>query len=270
VIVAAPWRVAVCAGAFAVAVAVATVDVALAFVVALAACLGIAIAFADRRVVTAAVAVGACAIGAWRGVSAATPDRGSGSVTGHLGAGAIVLRGSVGDAGVPGRTDTIVVDVDDLATAAGTWHVSGAVVVEPRTPVTVLPGDTVDVQTSSLRAPPQRPGSLSVVALERVGVTAIASAAQVTVLAQGGPSPARLAQQTRAALTATVARTLPEPEATLVLGVAFGIHARITGAIRTPLQDAGLIHVVAVSGLMTYYYVYGYERRHLRPDLTGR
>ena len=266
----APWRVAICAGAFAAGLAVAPVTRGLAVVVALVACLAVALVFTDRRVVTAAVAVGACAIGAWRGVSAATPDNGPGSVSGHLGAGAVVLRGTVGDAGVPGRADTIVVDVAELATPAGTWRVAGAVVVEPRAPVTVLPGDSVEVQTTSLRAPPHRPGALSVVALERVGVTAIASAAQVTVLAQGGPSPARLAQQLRGALTLTVARALPEPEATLVLGVAFGVHARIAGAIRTPLQDAGLIHVVAVSGLMTYYYVYGNERRHIRPDLARR
>jgi hypothetical protein len=233
-------------------------------------CIAIAITFADRRVVTAAVAVGACAIGAWRGAAAAVPDRGAGSVSGHLGSGSMVLRGTVADAGVPGRGDTIVVDVHDLATAAGTWHVAGAAVVEPRSPTAVLPGDMIDVQTASLRAPPQRPGSLSVVALERVGVTAIASAAQVTVLSQGGPSPARVAQQLRGALGAVVARALPEPEATLVLGVAFGIHARITTAVRAPLQDAGLIHVVAVSGLMTYYYVYGHERCHLCTDLARR
>ncbi len=113
----------------------------------------------------------------------------------------------------------------------------------------VLPGDTVEVQTTSLRAPPQRPGALSAVALERVGATAIATAAQVTILGHGGPTPARVAQQLRQLLSATVSRALPEPEATLLLGVAFGIHSRIVGAVRTPLQDAGLIHVVAVSGL---------------------
>jgi competence protein ComEC len=244
-----PWRVAVCAGAYATCVAVSPQRVWLGALVALATTAAICTMFAERRAVTASVAVAACLLGTWRGVSAAAVDTGPESVSGHLGAGAIVLRGTVGDAGVPGRDDTIVVDVHQLAAQSGSWDVSGAVVVEPRTPVAVLPGDTVDVQTTSLRAPPQRPGSLSAVALERVGVTAIATAAQVTPLARGGPTPARLADQLRHLLSITVTRALPEPEATLLLGIAFGIHGRLTAAVRTPLQNAGLIHIVAVSGL---------------------
>ncbi|MBJ7607948.1 MAG: ComEC/Rec2 family competence protein [Candidatus Dormibacteraeota bacterium] len=247
--VTAPWRIALCAGAFSACVAVAPVSVGLAGLIAVAVCVVIAVVFAELRTVTALVALVACVLGTWRGLGAATVDRGPASVAGHLGNGALVLRGTVGDAGVPGREDTIVVDVRDLATQAGAWRVSGAVVVEPRTAVAVLPGDIVDVQTNSLRAPPQRPGSLSAVALERVGVTAIATAAQVTVLVQGGPAPARVAQRLRRLLAAAVARALPEPAATLLLGVAFGIHGRLAGVVRTPLQDAGLIHIVAVSGL---------------------
>ena len=247
--VTAPWRLALCAAAFSACAAVAPQSVWLALVVMMVVGTVIGLAFAELRVVTAAVAIAACLLGAWRGLSAAAVDHGAGSVTGHLGAGAFLIRGTVGDSGVPGRADTLVVDVTNLATTAGSWTVTGAVVVQPRTTVHVLPGDTVDVETASLRAPPQRPGSLSAVALERVGVTAIATAAQVTVLAQGGPTPARLAQQVRAILESSVVRALPEPEATLLLGVAFGIHGQLTGDVRSPLQDAGLIHIVAVSGL---------------------
>ncbi|MEO8897983.1 MAG: hypothetical protein ABI352_01620, partial [Candidatus Dormibacter sp.] len=247
--VTAPWRVALCAGAFSACVAVAPLGIGVALLVAVTACVVIAIVFVELRSVTAMAAIVACCLGTWRGLTAGVVDHGPGSVAGHLGSEAIVLRGTVGDEGVPGRDDTIVVDVHDLATESGTASVSGSVVVEPRTPAAVLPGDTVDVQTTSLRAPPQRPGALSAVALERVGARAIAAAAQVTIVARGGPTPARVAQQLRQLLTTTVARALPEPEATLLLGVAFGIHSRIVGAVRAPLQDAGLIHVIAVSGL---------------------
>jgi competence protein ComEC len=249
VTVAAPWRVALCAGAYATCVALSPHRAWLGALVALATTAVICMMFADRRAVTASAAMVACLLGTWRGVSAAALDTGPGSVSGHLGAGAVVLRGTVGDAGVPGRDDTIVVDVHQLVTQSGARDVSGAVVVEPRTPVAVLPGDTVDVQTTSLRAPPQRPGSLSAAALERVGVTAIATAAQVTPIASAGPAPARIADQLRHILSITVTRALPEPEATLLLGVAFGIHGRLTAAVRSPLQNAGLIHIVAVSGL---------------------
>jgi competence protein ComEC len=241
--------VALCAVAFATSVAVASHGVAAALALAVAVCAVTAVLFAERRALTAFVAVLACVLGTWRGISASSVDHGPGSVTGHLGSGAVVIRGVVADSGVPGRDDTVVVNAHDLATEAGSFSVSGAVVVEPLTPVAALPGDSVDVQTTSLRAPPQRPGALSTTALERVGATAIATAATVTRLADGGPSPARLAHQLRTVLAATVARALPEPEATLLLGIAFGIHGRITGDVRGPLQEAGLIHIVAVSGL---------------------
>ena len=44
-------------------------------------------------------------------------------------------------------------------------------------------------------------------------------------------------------------RALPEPGAALTLGIAFGIHEPLSDDVRTSLQDAGLIHVVVVSGL---------------------
>ncbi|MDQ6846742.1 MAG: ComEC/Rec2 family competence protein [Candidatus Dormibacteraeota bacterium] len=244
-----PWRLALCAGAFSSCVALAPLDARLGIAMSIATCTVVWVALARWRVVTACLGVAACCVGTWRGASAFAVDHGPAAVAGHLGRGAVVLRGTVGDAGVPGRVDTIVVDVHQLATSAGTWSVSGAVVVEPLHAVDVLPGDTVDVTSADLRAPPRRPGALSAAVLERVGVTAIATAAQVTPTAPGGPTPARVAEQVRRVLTATVARALPEPEATLLLGVAFGIHSTLPGSVRSPLQDAGLIHIVAVSGL---------------------
>jgi DNA invertase Pin-like site-specific DNA recombinase len=248
--VAAPWRVALCAGSFSACIGLAPLDARLAVIVGVVTCAVIHLMLANWRLVTACAAIVACCLGTWRGLSAFAVDHGPTSVAGHLGSGAIVLRGTIADAGVPGRVDTIVVDVHDLATHSGTWSVTGSVVVEPLHAVAVLPGDTVDVATTSLRAPPQRPGALSAVSLERVGVTAIATGAQVTPIATGGPTPSRLAQQARRFLTAAVTRALPEPEATLLLGIAFGIHGTLATGVRTPLQDAGLIHIVAVSGLM--------------------
>jgi competence protein ComEC len=247
---AAPWRLALCAGAFAAAVAAAQFGVIVAALVVALACAVAAVVFADRRTLTVAAIIVTGALGAWRGTASLAADHGPSSVAGHLGNGDVILRGTVGDSGVPGRDDTFVVGVADITSELGAWPISdGAVVVEPRTAVSVLPGDAVDVETTSLRAPPQRPGSLSAVALERVGVVAIASAAQVTVLARGAWSIARVAQELRRTLASAVTRALPEPAATLLLGIAFGIHGSLTATVRTPLQNAGLIHIVAVSGL---------------------
>jgi competence protein ComEC len=212
-------------------------------------CMVAALAFADARSLTAAAIVIACAAGTWRGTAAAAVDHGPGAVAGHIGAGQLVLRGTVGDAGVPGRDDVVVVDVHQLASSSGSWDVDGAVAVIPLRAVSSLPGDTVDVQANGLRAPPARPGALSATSVDRLGVTAVAVGATVTILSRGGPTPARLASQLRRLLSDAVARVIPEPAATLMLGIAFGIHARLTPDVRGPLQDSGLIHIVAVSGL---------------------
>jgi competence protein ComEC len=50
-------------------------------------------------------------------------------------------------------------------------------------------------------------------------------------------------------LTAAVDAELPEPAAALLLGIAFGIHQPLSADVRAPLQNAGLIHIVVVSGL---------------------
>ncbi|MHB8719518.1 MAG: ComEC/Rec2 family competence protein [Candidatus Dormibacteria bacterium] len=201
------------------------------------------------RAATCCVVALAVVAGATRGVTALSHGRGPGDVAGHLDAGATVLRGRVADAGVPGRDDTVVVDVDELATVSGRWRVGGRVVVQPLSPVTTLPGDLVDVEAPRLRAPPQRPGSLGASSLDRVGVVAVASAARLTLLAPGPVSIPRLAEQARRALAAAVTATVPEPIATLLLGVALGIHQGLPGTVRAPLQNAGLVHLVAVSGL---------------------
>lgn len=247
---AAPWRLALISGGFAGGVTAARYGVIVAPTAVALACLVATLVFVDRRALTVAAVIVAGALGTWRGAAALAVDRGPGGVAGHLGGGAVVLRGTVGDSGVPGRDDTFVLTVSAIATEGGAAPIGdGAVVVEPRTPVSVLPGDTVDVATTGLRSPPQRPGALSAVALERVGVVAVATSAQVTVLTRGGWSIARAAQELRRTLASAVSRALPEPEDTLLLGVAFGIHGSLPGMVRTPLQDAGLIHVVAVSGL---------------------
>ncbi len=50
-------------------------------------------------------------------------------------------------------------------------------------------------------------------------------------------------------LIGAVDAELPEPAAALLLGIAFGIHQPLSADVRAPLQNAGLIHVVVVSGL---------------------
>src|ERR1035438_6343068 len=77
----------------------------------------------------------------------------------------------------------------------------------------------------------------------------MATSPQVFVLAAGGPSPARAIAWAQEQLLTAVNGAIPEPAAALILGIAFGIHEPLPADVRAPLQDAGLIHIVVVSGL---------------------
>ncbi len=68
------------------------------------------------------------------------------------------------------------------------------------------------------------------------------------VLAGGGPSLAGGIAWAQGRLIAAVDASLSEPAAALLLGIAFGIHEPLAAAVRTPLQNAELIHIVVVAG----------------------
>ena len=186
-------------------------------------------------------------VGSLRGATAI--ERPSpGRIDGHLGWGPVAILGTVREAvSVPGSAVTIDVrrlsDADTDATIGGGLLVSG-----PNVPV-LAPGDEVEIDAGGLRPPDRRPGPESEATLERKGVEAVAVAPLVSIRQHGGVSPAGVVAWAQARLVRTVDAVLPEPQAALVLGVAFGIHQPIAGEIRTPLQDAGLIHIVVVSGL---------------------
>ena len=124
----------------------------------------------------------------------------------------------------------------------------GVLVTGPLVPA-LSPGDRVEVDASGLRPLNRRPGADSADTLERDGVEAMAVSPQVFVLAAGGVSIAGVTAAVQQWLTSAVDREVAEPAAALLLGIAFGIHQPLASDVRMPLQDAGLIHVVVVSGL---------------------
>jgi competence protein ComEC len=111
------------------------------------------------------------------------------------------------------------------------------------------PGDRVEIDAPGLHALDRRPGPNSEATLERSGVVGSASSAQVFVLAPGGPSLPGAVAWAQTQLKDAVDREVPEPAAALLLGIAFGIHQPLAPDVRAPLQNAGLIHIVVVSGL---------------------
>jgi ComEC/Rec2-related protein len=194
-----------------------------------------------------AVVGGAIVLGLLRGALAVV-IAGPGTIEGNLGLGAVVLTGVVRSAD-PGTGSDAIVDVSHLSDSDADRAVSGGVLVSGPLIPALAPGDRVEIDASGLRPLSRRPGALSEDTLEREGVQGIATAPQVFVVEAGGPSVGRASDWAQAQLIAAVNRELPEPAAALVLGIAFGVHQPLSADVRTPLQDAGLIHIVVVSGL---------------------
>ncbi len=187
------------------------------------------------------MAVAVCVlVGLARGGSTAGGDA---ALAGHIGV-PLIVSGVVSATETPG----VVVDVDRIATADQSMAAGGRVLLGGLVPVGLQVGDRVAITASALRFPGRRPGAESMEALERDGVDAIATVSSAVVVGVE-QSPQRWLAVLREHVREAVDSELPEPAASLVLGVAMGIHQPIDSGIRVSLQDAGLYHIVAVSGL---------------------
>ena len=190
---------------------------------------------------------GAVVVGLLRG-SLAVAVPGPATLDGNLGTRPVVLTGSVRTADPGAGTDAIV-DIAHLSDSDVDRAVSGGVLVSGPLIPALSPGDEVEVDASSLRTLDRRPGANAADTLEREGVEAIAVSPQVFVLRGAGTSLASVIVWVQGRLIAAVNAEVPEPAAALLLGIAFGIHQPLSADVRTPLQNAGLIHIVVVSGL---------------------
>jgi ComEC/Rec2-related protein len=189
----------------------------------------------------------AVALGLLRG-SLAVVVTGPGTIDGNFGIRPVVLDGTVRSAD-PGTGSDAIIDATHLSDSDADRAVSGGVLVTGPLVPALSPGDRVEVDASGLRPLNRRPGADSAETLERDGVEGTAVSPQVFVLATGGASVAAVVAAAQSALTSAVDREVAEPAAALLLGIAFGIHQPLSSDVRAPLQDAGLIHVVVVSGL---------------------
>ena len=159
----------------------------------------------------------------------------------------VTLQGTVRDGTGSRRNGAqIVVDVDRVVHNDGDAAVHGRVLATLRTGPAVLPGDRVRLDARSLRPPGD--GSAAAI-LMREDIDAVAQSPALTVLADGGPSPARVLAIVRGHLADAVDAALPEPAASLVDGIVFGIHRPLASDLSAALQDAGLAHILAISGL---------------------
>ena len=154
--------------------------------------------------------------------------------------GATTAAGVVRDAPVPRRSATQLVIVLDRDGETVLADVQGA--------SSLLPGDRVQLQVAALRDPAAEPIATASTAA-RVGADAVAVSPRVTLVAPGRAGPMRLLAEARAALGGAVAHELGEPTASLVDEIALGLRPGLPAEVRQPLQDSGLAHLLATSGL---------------------
>ncbi|HEY0408737.1 MAG TPA: ComEC/Rec2 family competence protein, partial [Candidatus Dormibacteraeota bacterium] len=167
-----------------------------------------------------------------------------------IAAGPVVLVGTVRDAPVARRGEALVtVDAERLAGVGGEGRAGGGVLAALPGHPDLAAGDRVRLEAAALRPPGERAGPTSAAALQRDGVAAVAVSPRVVRLAAGRPGPARVLAAVRGRIAATVGAALPPVTATLLMEIAFGIHGTLPPDAAAALRDAGLIHLVATSGL---------------------
>jgi len=221
---------------------VADLDGFLLIVAAAATAAGAIIAWQLRKLwpipVLCAVLIGASA-GLARGALAATPND---PLLSAQGATASIL-GTV----VEARGISWVVDVNSVNIGGDAHPIHDSVLLDHVYTTTLQSGDVISA-TVKLARPGLSPGATSVDALDKIGVDVIATASDVQVLQHSWNLP-RVLSIARSAMGNAVARVLSPPYSTLLLGIVFGIHQTLPPDVVTTLQQSGLYHIVAVSGL---------------------
>lgn len=157
------------------------------------------------------------------------------------------LSGTVVSEPDRGLTTTgYTVSVDSLAWS-GRPSSGGRVLVYLNQYAELLPGDHLVVK-GELTAPPRFDTFDFRAYLARRGIWATMYRPQVVERREGGASPRRLITNLRLRLDRSLQRSLPEPEASLASGIAFGRDDGLSNEAKNVYNQSGLRHLVAVSG----------------------
>lgn len=167
----------------------------------------------------------------------------------HFIARSVVVDGTVVSEPDPGDTSTSYnVRIDRIETPGYSGPTSGTVRLTVGQYERYLPGDRVRI-TGALEPAPIFDGFDYREYLARHGIVGSISRPAVTVVARGNNwNPERLATRFRLALDDSLQRSLPEPEAALAGGIAFGRDSNLSDEVYGTFRDTGLAHIVAVSG----------------------
>jgi len=159
----------------------------------------------------------------------------------------VTLKGVVVSEPDRGLTVTgYVLSVDSL-TASGINARGGRVLVQFHQYARYLPGDRLTLQ-GKLELPPTFDTFDYRAYLRRRDIAAVMFRPRVLSASDGDWSPARALTSLRLDLDRGLARSLPEPEASLAAGIAFGREDGLSPEAKEEYNRSGLRHLVAVSG----------------------
>ena len=148
----------------------------------------------------------------------------------------------------PGRVSTSYdVEVHQMSVAGKVLVEAGVVRATLHQYARHLPGDRVSLR-GKLTEAPVFDGFDYRSYLQNRGIWATMLYPSVEVVAEGGSTPGRELSRIRLALDRSLQRSLPEPEASLAAGIAFGRDGNLSMERKEAFNTSGLRHLVAVSG----------------------
>jgi competence protein ComEC len=225
----------------------AALRMALAGLAALAALATISAVAGARHIATWMLIGATCMLGASLGIvrgAAAELTTGPGSVAGLIGD-EVTIRGTAADDARPreDRQQVVLAGLTKASEPAG--PVTGRLLVWLPRGVSIAAGDVVELATT-LEEPRDFEGFAYREYLARQGIGAIARSNDAAVTPGAGAVSALAGL--RAILRDGLNDVVPEPEAALGSGILLGVRSGIAPEIDDAFADAGLTHVVAISG----------------------
>jgi competence protein ComEC len=155
------------------------------------------------------------------------------------------------DFGEPDVRDTYTnlrLAVDRVQIEDKEHRVKGKVLVRAKRYLVYAYGDELEVE-GQLETPPVFDGFSYRDYLARRGIHGMIGWPKITLLSRGRGSPVYHALLlVKARIYTTIARILPEPEASLLAGILLGVESGISERVKDAFSTSGTMHVVAVSG----------------------
>lgn len=160
----------------------------------------------------------------------------------------VTLFGTVVSEPDPGPSSTTYdIRAETLTFESVTVATAGTIRATVHQYAAYLPGDRLEL-TGKIELPPSFDGFDYRSYLRQRGILATMRSRRTALVQPGDGSAARAITRARIALDQSLQRSLPEPEASLAGGIAFGRDGNLSRADKETFNRSGLRHLVAVSG----------------------